>query len=97
MKLPSQEAMKADIEKDYQDRLNMGFPNRYAHHMSSKQWQYNDELAAMAKFKPLPPVLEKIYNFVHDLRVQNLPAYKKLNLELINDEEFKVLYTPTNC
>ncbi|XP_071172349.1 uncharacterized protein [Mytilus edulis] len=94
MPLPSEEEMKKDIDKDFKLRLSEGLPVRYAHNMGPKQWRYNDGLAEMAKIKPLPQVVEKLYDYVHETRVKDIAGYKSVNYSIEGDKDmFKVVET----
>ena len=89
MKLPTQEEMYCDMQKDFERRLENGFPVRHAHHMGKLQWGYNDELAKLADFAPIPRVVGKLYDHVHHFRVTDLPGYKRKNFEIIDTENFR--------
>ena len=89
MKLPTQEEMYYDMQKDFERRLENGFPVRHAHHMGKLQWGYNDELAKLADFAPIPRVVGKLYDHVHHFRVTDLPGYKRKNFEIIDTENFR--------
>ena len=80
IKLPSQEEMERETERDFQQRLSSGFPARYAHKMGTLQWGYNDELGKMAGLKPISTKVQKLYNEVHDIRAIDLQNYKKRNI-----------------
>ncbi|XP_033127746.1 flavin-containing monooxygenase FMO GS-OX-like 4 isoform X2 [Anneissia japonica] len=93
MQLPSKEQMELDIEKDYQKRLAEGLPNRHAHAMGPRQWQYNDDLCHLAHIQTVPDVVRKLYDAVHDERTWNVANYKKNNYKLIDDNTFDKLET----
>jgi hypothetical protein len=75
VRLPSKEAMLADSEADFQSRLKEGKPPSFAHYMGDidRQFRYNEELAKMGGFDPLPPVIEMLWDDVMDERFMNLP------------------------
>ncbi|KAL3853381.1 hypothetical protein ACJMK2_016927 [Sinanodonta woodiana] len=87
--LPSQEEMDRDTERDYQTRLEEGLPPRHAHTMGPRQWKYNDDLSCMAKFEPIPKVVQQLYDYVHDERNNYLSIYKEVDYELVDDTIFK--------
>ena len=89
MKLPSREEMDKETKDDYEGRLSQGMPHRYAHHMGSLQWGYNDDLAKTSNFKPIPDVVRKLYDGVHEQRTTKLTTYKLLNYELLGPETFR--------
>ena len=89
MALPSQAEMENNISDDYQERLERGLDQRHAHHLSNRQWAYNDDLAHLAKFKPLPPVTERLYEYVHDQRTNTLQTYKQRRFKLTGENSFE--------
>ncbi|XP_033755055.1 LOW QUALITY PROTEIN: flavin-containing monooxygenase FMO GS-OX5-like [Pecten maximus] len=82
MTLPGREEMDADTDKDFRNRLERGMPERHAHHMGTLQWRYNDEIADLAGFERIPPVVEELYDTVHVTRVKDIVHYKSLNYQL---------------
>lgn len=91
LKLPSKKEMDEDTHADFQARLKDGLLPRYAHHMGPRQWDYNNELARMAGFTPIAPVVENLYSAVHNSRGRNLIGYKSERYELTGPESFKTL------
>ena len=89
VELPSKEEMDEDIEADFRKRLELGLPWRYAHHMRERQWDYNDELAAIVKCDPIPKVVSKLYVHVEVDRSTNVLNYKKKNYVLTGAETFE--------
>ncbi|KAK3579318.1 hypothetical protein CHS0354_029605 [Potamilus streckersoni] len=87
--LPSREVMDHDTERDYQTRLEEGLPARHAHTLGPLQWNYNDDLSSMAKFEPIPRVVQELYDYIHHHRKNHLSTYKDMNYELIDDKTFK--------
>ncbi|KAL4234959.1 hypothetical protein ACF0H5_006600 [Mactra antiquata] len=90
-KLPTPEEMSAEIEEDYQNRLGEGLPHRYAHFMGPKQWDYNDSLAELAGFTPIPRAIQKLYNEVHRTRVLDLPNYKTKQYRITGEDTYEVV------
>ena len=90
-KLPSSEDMDRDTEADYHKRLSEGLPHRYAHFMGPRQWAYNDELASLAGFEPIPKAIQMLYNEVHRSRVKDLPNYKTKQYRITGDETYEVV------
>ena len=90
MKLPSKAEMLESEEADYQKRLSEGLPHRFAHKMGDRQWAYNDELAELGGFEPIPKVLQKIYEYISINRRKNVLEYQKINVRIVNSEEFIV-------
>ncbi|XP_045192813.2 uncharacterized protein LOC123549080 isoform X1 [Mercenaria mercenaria] len=88
-KLPSEDEMMSDIEEDLRKRLEEGMPVRYAHTMGPRQWAYNDSLAEMGKFEPIPKAVQILYDEVHRMRIKNLPNYKQKQYRLTGDTSFE--------
>ncbi len=87
--LPSKQDMRLDAHRDFVKRHEAGLPDRHAHHMGPRQWEYNDDLADLAHFPRIPEVVRKLYDYVHAYRVSDLPGYKKRNFEIVGPEEFR--------
>jgi len=83
--------MENEIDADYKSRLDEGLPHRYAHFMGPKQWEYNDNLAELAGFKPIPKAISILYNEVHRTRVLDLPNYKKRQYRITGEETYEVI------
>lgn len=93
MELPKKEDMYLDLEKDLEKRTQLGLPVRHSHHMGALQWEYNDVLASLAHFPPIPEVVRKIYDHVHVYRVTDLPGYKRRNIEITGPDSFRDIET----
>lgn len=91
LKLPDQDDMDRDIQEDYKRRLAEGLPHRYAHTMGTRQWEYNDSLAKIGHYEPIPRAIQVLYDYVHETRVNDLPNYKKRVYELTEDDSFKII------
>lgn len=89
--LPSAADMEADIERDFRQRLAEGLPPRYAHTMGPRQWAYNDMLADMGNFQPIPKAVQNLYDEVHRIRVLDLPNYKNRRYRITGEECFQEL------
>ncbi|GLH12119.1 Flavin-containing monooxygenase [Gryllus bimaculatus] len=74
--LPSTEEMYEDERRDFQKRLDLGFPPRYAHKMAQLQWDYNDELADAAGIERLHSVFRELYE-VNSYQMMNFLAEYK--------------------
>lgn len=90
LELPSEEEMEDDTKRDFEWRISKGFPPTAAHTMASWQWDYNDELAKLAGFEPIPPVVKKLSEYCHAEREVNT-KYRDSNFHLCNREEFIIL------
>ena len=90
MVLPSSEQMESDIEQDFVWRTTVNsMPARHAHKMGPLQWAYNDNLAQLAGFPPIPTVVRSLYDTVHRVRVTNLAGYKNRMYRLIDSTNYK--------
>jgi hypothetical protein len=88
--LPSTTEMIADSEADYQDRLSRGIPYRHSHRMSTREmlFQYEKRIASIAKFDPLPPVVEDLFGQLKIFREEFTDEYKKWQFRILNDDEY---------
>ena len=84
--LPSKEDMKASAEADVRGKLN-----RHAHEILDEQWDYNDELARLGDFEPLPPVYRDGFTVWHKHRLANQLSFKEGNLRSFGNGEFRVI------
>lgn len=93
VKLPSIENMLADSEADFQSRLKEGKPPSFAHYMGDidRQFRYNEDLAKMGGFDPLPPVLEMMWDDVMDERYMNLPNCNTFDYEITGPKSYRCL------
>lgn len=74
--LPTREEMNEDTRKEKEAKRAKGIPDRHFHKMGILQWDYNRELAAMAKIDEVPLNIETLYNDVSDRRMVNILGYK---------------------
>jgi hypothetical protein len=93
VKLPSKPAMLADSEADYQARLKEGKPPSFAHYMGDidRQFRYNEDLAKMGGFDPLPPVIEMLWDDAMDERYMNLQHCTELNYVITGPKSYRCL------
>ena len=91
MKLPAQAEMDADTECDYKANLATGEPHSHAHKLAGRQWKYNDELATLAGFPPLPRVLQSIYDRIDDERATNILDYKHMKVVELTETDACIL------
>lgn len=90
-KLPSTEEMGADTHTDFKQRLSEGLPYRYAHFMGPRQWEYNDSLAKLAGFEPIPKAIQLLYDEVHSNRVKDVQNYKKCQYRITGEDTFETV------
>ncbi|KAK3083147.1 hypothetical protein FSP39_015080 [Pinctada imbricata] len=92
-KLPTEEEMMKESEEDFQSRLKEGLIPRYAHYMGDidRQWRYNEELAKLGGFPPLPPVLEKLWDDIMDERYMNITHNTEFNYEVTGHDSYRIL------
>ncbi|XP_056016359.1 dimethylaniline monooxygenase [N-oxide-forming] 2-like [Ostrea edulis] len=93
VKLPSKKEMLADSEADFQARLKEGKPPSFAHYMGDKdrQFRYNEQLAKLGGFDPLPPVLEMLWHDALDERYMNLPHCNELDYVITGPSSYRCL------
>ena len=91
--LPSEEEMRRESDQEYQDLLNAGKPKTYYHFFGDedRQWRFNKELADWAGIEPLPPVMEKLNDYVMLERFNNLLGFNSINYRITGPEDFQVL------
>jgi len=87
--VPSKQDMAKDIEADFEKRMKEGLPVRHAHTMGSRQWAYNDMLAEMGHFEPIPTAVRNLYDEIHRVRVLDLPGYKKKRYIITGEETWE--------
>ncbi|XP_041458803.1 flavin-containing monooxygenase FMO GS-OX-like 2 [Lytechinus variegatus] len=88
MKLPTQKEMQEDEARDYQKKLDEGLPHRYAHLMGERQWGYHSDILSLAGAKQHQPVVEKLYKHVSVYRGTDVSNYKKMNFDIMDNENF---------
>jgi hypothetical protein len=93
VQLPSKEAMLADSEADFQSRLKEGKPPSFAHYMGDdgRQFRYNEELAKMGGFDPLPPVIEMLWDDFMDEMFMNLQHGNKIDYVITGPTSYRCL------
>lgn len=91
--LPSKEEMKRESDQEYQDLLDAGKPKTYYHFFGDedRQWRFNKELAEWAGIEPLPPVMEKLNDYVMLERFNNLLGFNSIDYQVTGPDSFKVL------
>ncbi|KAM9312133.1 uncharacterized protein PAF06_010043 [Gastrophryne carolinensis] len=88
--LPPAEQMLSESRQEVLNAQNSGIPLKYLHLLGVNQWEYNQWLADTAGFEPLPPVLGNLYNGIKHYRNSNPQSYRKLNIRILNREEFEI-------
>jgi len=74
--VPSSEAMLAEVRNEEKKRRATGDADRHFHKFGGRQWAYNDELASLGGFAPLPPKVQWLYEAVHRRRQEDVTNYK---------------------
>ncbi|KAI1306734.1 Flavin-containing monooxygenase FMO GS-OX3 [Halotydeus destructor] len=92
MTLPTKEAMLKHAEADLKRRADMGLPERHAHRMTpaSLLWDYDDELAELAKIEPTRPLIRAMFTALFTY-IRSNPRYKELKFEIISEKAFEVV------
>ena len=88
MELPSHAEMEEDVEKDYRWRQTQGMSQRQSHFLGNGHPAYNDMLADMAGFEPLPRVIYLMHSRVQLLREKALQHYRTLNFRETGPDTF---------
>ncbi len=88
--LPSHEEMEKDIELDIAARRARGITTRHILKLDSEQWAYNDELAHLGGFKPLPRYWSNLYESNKVFRARDMLNYKTYNYTVMDNMEWKV-------
>ncbi|XP_039603315.1 flavin-containing monooxygenase FMO GS-OX-like 4 [Polypterus senegalus] len=89
--LPTQKQMEEEMEVDMQTQLQKGTALRHILKLDSEQWDYNDEMARLGKFKPLPPFWKNLYEANKVFRAQDLLNYKNYIYQVFSDHEWTVM------
>ena len=90
--LPTAEEMLKDEIDELKYRMDeLGWPERHAHRMNNLQWAYNDELAELGNFPPLPKVYKELYEFVWKRRTFDVLGYRDDNYEIRDDGSFRLI------
>ncbi|XP_053575459.1 uncharacterized protein LOC128664675 [Bombina bombina] len=89
--LPPSDQMLIECQEELRNYLKSGFPVKYLHRLDNQQWEYNDWLAEMGGFEPLPPVLVKLFNACRAFRKSNPSLYRDIHFEIINRDDFKIV------
>ena len=81
-RLPSEDEMRRDAERDLRERLESGLLERHAHLMESRQWGYNDELARLAGCDQIDRMVQDLYTY--------LTARRKIHLMTYKDDDYRL-------
>ena len=84
-KLPSEEEMNADEDKEFLDKLSSGLREKHAHLLGTSQWEYDNTIAQLAGVDTLSPMYEDLYKHVHYRRSNFLMDYKSDEFKLTSD------------
>lgn len=88
--LPSREEMEKDIELDMAARRARGVATRHILKLDSEQWAYNDHLAHLGGFQPLPRYWSNLYESNKVFRARDMLNYKTYNYNVTNETEWMV-------
>ncbi|XP_053485031.1 uncharacterized protein zgc:77439 isoform X1 [Ictalurus furcatus] len=88
--LPSREEMEKDIELDMAARRARGVATRHILKLDSEQWAYNDHLAHLGGFQPLPRYWSNLYESNKVFRAQDMLNYKTYNYNVLSETEWMV-------
>ncbi|KAM8972542.1 uncharacterized protein RCH25_018277 [Pelodytes ibericus] len=88
--LPPPKQMLSESRQELRNHLSSGLALKYLHRLEIGQWEYNHWLAESAGFKPLPPVLQKMYEYCRRFRSSDPKLYRDLRFDILNTEECRV-------
>ncbi|XP_036404506.1 dimethylaniline monooxygenase [N-oxide-forming] 2 [Megalops cyprinoides] len=88
--LPSREEMERDVEEDIAARRARGIATRHVLKLDSEQWAYNDELARLGCFAPLPPYWSNLYESNKVFRARDMLNYKTYRYTVLGDRDWVV-------
>nr|XP_034966690.1 flavin-containing monooxygenase FMO GS-OX-like 4 isoform X2 [Zootoca vivipara] len=88
--LPSAAEMEADAQAQLERHLREGGLARHFLRLRAQQWSYAEELARLAGFSPLPPVVREIYEATRTSRAQNVSTYRGRNYQLLGPDAWEV-------
>jgi len=88
--LPDKSGMMTSLMADWSKHEEEEKARRHFHKMGNTQWDYNRELARIAREPEIPARVEKLYIDVWRRRATNLMDYKKDAYHLEGDEYLRV-------
>lgn len=86
--LPTEAEMNSAVEEAYKSCMSRGISLRHFHTLDQLQWEYNDDLACLGKFNPLPAYTRSIYVAVKKSMAKDFLGYKNINYRIISDGEW---------
>lgn len=88
LKLPSQNDMIADTEKEMDRRRKKGLKTKQFHMMGGMQGDYYTELAVLGNLHPLPQVFANLHNFSSQRQLDDLAKFREDAYKIIDDKTF---------
>ncbi|XP_074835120.1 uncharacterized protein LOC142002704 [Carettochelys insculpta] len=89
--LPPPADMQAAAEEELQQHLAKEGSLKHLHRLGERQWGYCQELAQLAGFEPLPPVLKELNAAVQTSRAQNISTYRSLNYRVLSANNWELV------
>lgn len=87
--LPSTDKMLSSIDEDYLTCLVDRQPiSQYIHLLSSRQWDYFNELAKLGASQTMDDVVKKLYDAVYQYKVEDPSGYKKYQISVTGHSSF---------
>ena len=77
--------LKLSSEQIFFRKLSLGAPEKHAHVLGDKQWDYDNTIAELARAELLSPVYEDLYNHVWHRRKNFLMDYKSDEFQFTTD------------
>lgn len=88
LKLPSKQAMVAYMRDYMSQKIKRGIPKTKLHFLHMDQFTYMEDLITEAGLKPLPRILEQIYDHVFQSTANDLQGYKNFKIILDGSGSF---------
>lgn len=86
--IPGIREMESEVRKEVEEWSSGDKSRKDFHEMQFTQWEYNDWLAAVGGFQPLPAVLCRLFQHVRSRRHVDFKSYKSVNYKIIDDSSF---------
>ena len=87
--LPSSDKMLSSTDEDYASWLADELPtSQYTHLLSSRQWDYFNELTKMGASQTVDCVVQKLYNAVYKYKTEDPTGYKNYQLSITGHSSF---------
>lgn len=89
--LPNKTTLEQSFQAALTEHCNKGQALRHFHVLGKNQWNYDNDLAALASIPPVPQYSEALYDFVSFYRKTNLMYYKNMQFKITGPDTFQHL------